>query len=498
MHPTEKKKGQVGLVYVSAALILFYFLPSTKVDSPTVVNSNTSLNHSRSTATPNPNSTSKKASLFGVSKPSVLDQIRQNGELVVLTRNAPTVYYDNRDGLSGPEYELASSFANWLGVQVKFVENDNISELLSDLNKGKGHIAAAGLSETADRRRKYYTGPGYQEVKEQLVCRRGGTVVNSITDLQKVNIAVMAHSSYVSTLRKLKKKVKKLTWKEEREADVETLLEDVWNKKIDCTIADSNIVAINRRYHPELIVNLDLTEPTQLVWYMQRGADELQQVTYDWFRYYRDSGQLAVILERYYGFVEMFDYVDIRKFSLRVNKRLPKYRHLFEIASKRYNIPWTLLAAQSYQESYWSPRAISPTGVRGMMMLTLDTAKDMKVSNRLDAAQSILGGAKYLNRLRARLDKKITEPDRTWIALAAYNVGMGHIYDAQALAEKLRKNPYSWNDLKTVLPLLSQKKYYKSLKRGYARGMEPVRYVTRIRDFEDLLLRQFVMAQAED
>ncbi|WP_294967121.1 transglycosylase SLT domain-containing protein, partial [Sulfurimonas sp.] len=154
------------------------------------------------------------------------------------------------------------------------------------------------------------------------------------------------------------------------------------------------------------------------------------------------------------------------------------------------SIPWLLLAAQSYQESHWNPKAKSYTGVRGMMMLTQATAKQVGVKNRLNAKESIEGGAKYLSRIEKRLPPEIKGKNRWAFTLAAYNVGMGHIHDAQILARKLNKDPYLWTDMKKVLPLLSQKKYYKSLKNGYARGNEPVKYVESILYYLDIISKK--------
>jgi len=214
-----------------------------------------------------------------------------------------------------------------------------------------------------------------------------------------------------------------------------------------------------------------------------------------WFAILEGKGELASILNKHYGFVELFDYVDLSRFNRRIQKRLPKYSADFKQAADEFSLPWTLLAAQSYQESHWRANAKSPTGVRGIMMLTLITAKEMGVKSRLNPQQSIKGGAKYLRRLIDRLPEEIVEPDRTWFALAAYNVGMGHIYDARQLAREKEKDPDKWHDLETVLPLLSQKKYYKKLKYGYARGKEPVRYVQRIRNFRNILERELVVAE---
>ncbi len=182
-------------------------------------------------------------------------------------------------------------------------------------------------------------------------------------------------------------------------------------------------------------------------------------------------------------------WLDEKRFRFDIDIKLPRYQKQFEKAAQENGIPWTLLASQAYQESRWNHKAKSPTGVRGLMMLTRNTASSLGIENRLDPIQSIDGGARYYAYLEKQVPKFIPKYDRIWIALAAYNVGMGHIKDAQTLARKFNKNPYRWDDLKTVLPLLAQKKYYKTLPYGYARGYEPIRYVKRIRDYWSLLER---------
>ena len=425
----------------------------------------------------------------GPSQIPVLDEIKQKNELVVLTLNSPTTYYEERETLAGMDYHLAMSFKDYLDVNVRFVVKDNIAEIFSALEKGQGHIAAAGLTKTSQRTEKYLAGPAYQAITQQVVCHRSGAKPKDITGLIGLKLAVVAGSSYAELLTHLRSQHPELVWREEQEATSESMLEQVWQKKIDCTVADSNIVAVNRRYYPELEVAFDITEPESLVWYMQADAQKLAQITKKWFDSLKSSGKHAELLERYYGFIDNFDYVDAKTFERRTKERLPKYQAWFKTAAEQHNLPWTLLAAQSYVESHWNPRAKSPTGVRGIMMLTQPTAKEVGVSNRLDAESNIFGGAEYLAKLKKRIDEAITDPDRTWLALAAYNVGMGHLRDAQSLAKQLGKNSRQWADLKTVLPLLSQKKHYKKLKHGYARGGEPVSYVDRIRDFEQTLIQ---------
>jgi len=185
--------------------------------------------------------------------------------------------------------------------------------------------------------------------------------------------------------------------------------------------------------------------------------------------------------------------VDTAQFIRRIKQRYPKYSEYFEKAAAQYGLSSTLLAAQSYQESHWNPLARSPTGVRGMMMLTLPTAETLGIENRLDPEASIIGGAEYFAQLKTQLAGEVNEPDLTWLTLAAYNVGIGHLRDAQTLAIRQGKDPNSWYDLKDILPLLSDKTYYKTLKYGYARGLEPVRYVQQIREYEHILSQQLAM-----
>ena len=427
--------------------------------------------------------------LLSCSSADRLDRILQKKILTVVTRNAPTTWYEGRDGNAGFEYELAKSFAAYLDVELNLVSEDSVSGVLAMIRQGEADIAAAGLTRTAERENGFLFGPAYQEVRQQVVCRRGGARPKNVEDLANVELMVPANSSYVERLQSLKSSYPDIHWREDKNLNTENLLERVWEKELECTIADSNIVAINRRYFPELSVRFDLGEPESLAWILPLDAPRLRKKIEDWYQVIDNNGELAELKEKYYGYIEVFDYVDTRALTRRIKRVLPKFRPMFEEAEKRYGIDWTLLAAQSYQESHWNPRAKSPTGVRGIMMLTLTTAKEMGIKSRLNAKDNIMGGAKYLSKMQKRLPETITGHDREWMALAAYNVGFGHMRDAFVLAERLEKNPDIWTDVSTVLPLLGQKKYYRTLKHGYARGWEPVRYVKRIRDYQDIIVQ---------
>jgi len=417
-----------------------------------------------------------------------LAEIQRSGELIVLTQNNPTVYYvDRHENESGPEYELITDFAKSLGVKPIFILKNSVVDLMDAVSRGEGDLATAGLSITEERKRSVVFGPAYQKVSQQVVCRRGGERPRKIADLVKSDLVIIAGSSYEERLKELQGKYPDLVWHGTSGLEAEQILERVWSRKIGCTVMDSTIVAINQRYYPELRVRFALGKQDELAWALPKGARELRKQAFSWFKEYEKSGKLAKLQEFYFGHVKLFDYVDTQAFRRRIEERYPEFQSLFEQAALDNELSATLLSAQAYQESHWDPKAKSPTGVRGMMMLTWPTAKSLGVKNRLNAEQSISAGAKYFAKLRNNLKDELLEPDLTWMSLAAYNVGLGHLRDAQTLARRQQKDPKSWHDVKIMLPLLSKREYYSTVKYGYARGSEPVQYVQQIRQYEQIL-----------
>ena len=184
-------------------------------------------------------------------KPRSLEQIQESGKLVVLTRNAPTSWYTNRfEQQSGPEYDMVESFAASLNLEVEYLIKPSVNGIIDGLANAEADLAAAGLTITEQRRKKFLFGPVYQEVTQQVVCRRDNVQPESIESLVGLNIVVISGSSYVERLQALKQEYPQLSWKETSTEDTEQLLRSVWQREIDCTVADSNIVDINRRYFP--------------------------------------------------------------------------------------------------------------------------------------------------------------------------------------------------------------------------------------------------------
>jgi membrane-bound lytic murein transglycosylase F len=434
--------------------------------------------------------------------PPLVERIKASGEIRVATRNSGTTLYEGSAGLTGFEYELVQQFAKELGVKAHFIIPKHFDNLLPSVINGDTHLAAAGLTITPEREAEIRFGPSYQEITQQVVYRSGKRRPRRVNDLIGKTLHVLAGSSHEEELIRLKETHTQLKWVSHTDLESAELMQMVQDNKIDFTIADSNEFAVTRRFMPHLKIGFDLTEPQPLAWAMAHAEDtSLFKAIEAFFNRIHEDGTLAQIIERHYGHIGRLNFVELRTFIKHIKNRLPKYQTHFEQAAKETGIDWRMLAAIGYQESHWNPKAKSPTGVRGIMMLTLTTAKQMKIKSRLDPEQSIIGGANYLRYIERKLPNRITEPDRLWLTLAGYNVGFGHLEDARILTEHLGDDPDKWADVKKHLPKLSLKKWYTSLKRGYARGKEPVNYVDNIRAYYELLkwqLRQIEQARHTD
>ncbi len=418
-----------------------------------------------------------------------LERIKESGTLHVLTRTDPTTYYQGSDGYTGLEYDLINLFAQYLGVKLKIEVPDTFEEILSKISNDEADIAAAGLTITASRQQSMRFAPAYQEISEQLVYRSGTRRPVDVRSLSSGIIEVIKGTSHVDTLNELKQHSPQLHWEVNDQLDTDGLLYLVNEGLIDYTIADSNQATLIRRFYPKLNTAFDISPPRQLAWALSNSTDNsLYDEVVKFFHQIQADKTLDQLLEKHYGHASSLSYVDNCQFRHHQKSRLPQYQYYFNLAALSYNIDWRLLAAIGYQESHWLANAISPYGVQGIMMLTNDTASQLKIKDRTNPAQSIDGGARYFRQRLKIISDKIPEPDRTWFALASYNVGMGHLEDARRLTLQQGGNPDKWMDVKKRLPLLTQEKWHQQTRHGYARGKEPVRYVENIRSYYDLLV----------
>jgi membrane-bound lytic murein transglycosylase F len=423
---------------------------------------------------------------------------KQSGEIVFLTLRGPTTTQSiPRTGKTGPEsqtgfeHDLATLFASEIGASAKFIVLPSYQKLLDALRQGRGHIAAAALAPTVELRQQFAFSPSYKIVQNQLIYRSAEARPRNMKDVIGKRISVIAETPAHDLLRELTGDypgigIDLLA----QDSAPDELLKRVELRQSDFALTDNYSFLVNKRVHPDLAMAFSIGRESKVAWAFAPQLDDgVQQATVKFFDKLQNNGTLARLMDRYYGHTTRIQAADSEEILSKMQTALPRFKAFFHEAEQSTGIDWRLLAAVGYQESHWDALATSPTGVRGLMMLTEDTADRMSVKNRLDARDSILGGARYLLTLRDLVPVRIQEPDRTWLALAAYNQGYGHLEDARILAQRMKLNADSWLDVRKAYVKLREPEFHETLKHGYCRGDEAVQFVENIRNYSDILTK---------
>ena len=409
--------------------------------------------------------------------------------LVVVTINGPATWYEDSQGhAAGFEYDLAVLFAKELDVplQVEVVASPEAAE--KALADRKAHFAAALLPRRFDLPWGPAWGPSYRSAQIQLVWRAAEPKPRSLADLAGKRIGVIGDSF----ARQLLASPQLATTLERLPPDTppEELLQRLANGGLDAALLDSPRFTVARKHFPQLEAAFDVGKPLDYAWRVGTVDQKmLLERMRGFFARIEKDGTLKRLADRYFAHAARITAIDAGTLLERINTTLPKLRPHFLEAERISGFDWRLIAAIGYQESHWDPLATSPTGVRGLMMLTEETADRLRVKDRLDSRESILGGARYLGLLADTLPPRIAEPDRTWLALAAYNLGIGHLEDARVLAQRRGLSPDKWQDVKLALPGLADPAAFQDLKHGFARGHEAMQFVDNVRNFQDILAR---------
>lgn len=422
--------------------------------------------------------------------PPPVPPIQDSRELVVLTVNGPATYFEDAHGHpSGLEYDLATAFGKELGVRVRFEMADDPARIDRMLREGRAHMAAAAMAKHFDFPGGLAWGPSYFTSQHQLVYRVGEPKPRSLEQVAGRRVGVIQESVaeyLLSVPSKLPVTVESLP----PATSTADLLERVSRHELDYALVESNRFTLARRHFPGLDVAFNVGKPVDYAWLFSRGEKrQLAAVAKPFFERLAKDGTLKRLVDRYYGHAARMTAIDSGTLLERITTQLPALKPHFLEAEAASGIDWRLIAAIGYQESHWDPLATSPTGVRGLMMLTDETAARVEVKNRLDARESIVGGARYFAILKEALSPRIGEPDRSFLALAAYNVGLGHLEDARVLAQRARLDPDKWQDVRQVMGRLSEPDAFMTLKHGYARGHEAVQLVDNVRNYYEILQR---------
>lgn len=419
-----------------------------------------------------------------------------------VTINSPNTYFVNsQNEYAGLEYDLAKRFQAYLGPQYKieFIVVDSFAKVLPLLLRGQADIAGADISITESRKETVDFSKPFYEVQPLLIYHRNNDKPPAtLKGLKDIVISVPEATSFVERLTQLKQTISGLRWEEVNHMSSEQLIESVAREEIEYTIADHHLLAVMQYYYPQLKAGIKIGNTEEIAWAIakSKSPEKLKQIN-AFFTSIEKDGTLRNLIDRYHGNTKRLNPLDVSTFLSKSRTLLPKYTRLFKNAQEITDIDWRLLAAVSYQESHWDTYSTSPTNVRGLMMLTEDTSDMMNVTDRLDPKQSIMAGAKYILWLKDRIPDRIPEPDRTFMTLAAYNIGVGHLEDARVLAQRLNLNPDSWADVKKAFVLLNDATYYLNAKHGYCSCGAPVIYTESIRSYYQIMEKHFPAYQPD-
>jgi len=431
------------------------------------------------------------------SRDIVFDNILKTGKIRVITRNNSYCYYIYRDQLMGFEYDLVNTFADYLGVKLEIIIAEQWDEMIPALMDGRGELIAAGMTITPKREKRIAFSNGYTATQQYIIAHRDNRDIKKAEDLAGKTVHVRKGTSYQEGLEALKREGIDLTIELQDNTPTEELIQQVAEKSIAFTVADKNIALLNRRYYPSAVLAFSISEREELGWALNVNAHELLKSANTFFNTIKKNGEFARIYNKYFADIDLFDYVDLRAYHRRLITRLPVYDSIIQKVAEKHNFDWRLIASQIYQESHFDPEAISRAEAYGLMQLAPSTAESLGVDDIFDPEQNINAGVQYLRDLYDHFDKA-HGLDRLFIALAAYNVGQGHIFDARNLAKKMQMDPNKWSSLVITMPLLAYQKYYKNAKYGYCRGKEPINYVKQIMIYYDILKRRSLVFNTDN
>jgi len=436
----------------------------------------------------------------------------REGELLMLVRPGPGTFFTGPDGEAwGLDADLARLFAAELHLPLRFVTAPTPTQLLDDIANGVAHAGAGGLYRPLPDRPRAATVPatapsadadpenddpagrvlwtaGYYAIEPVLIYNADGFKPAGWKDLEGESVAYIANTGLDTQIAAVRAAHPEVHWEPLDVPSADALIAQVSDGRSSYAVVASSDAAVARNIYLFFDVAFPIGGKREFAWVVPPRFAQLRDELDAFVARLRRNGTLARLAERYFTHTRQVQRIDAAVFQERIRTLLPQYRALFQSAQSATGVEWRLLAAVSYQESQWDPNATSETGVRGLMQLTEDTARHLGVLDRLDPKTSVVGAARYLRRLKDKLPERIQEPDRTWLALAAFNIGIGHLEDARVLAQKQKLNPDIWSDVKEALPLLAQPEYAEQAKNGYARGGMPVVFVDRVRAYYDVLL----------
>ncbi|AOS96988.1 Membrane-bound lytic murein transglycosylase F precursor [Microbulbifer aggregans] len=416
-----------------------------------------------------------------------LDKIKERGVLRAVTRNHPGTYFMWKGRVMGYEYELLKKFAKQLDVRLEIIVAPTHKELFTMVRDGKADIAASLLSATKARDEAGMDfGPAYMKEAVGIVGRPDDKI-EVLSDLNGRTIHLLRSSSQFDIVMELLESHPELR---DVKVDIELvpeeltipqILDRVADGEYDLTIADDVTVRLEHHWRDDIVNLYDLKiEENIYAWMVREGNPQLLEAVNEFFNDPEIVKLRNTLFHKYFD--EPKRTRDEIK-SLSEKGEISPYDKLVKKYAEQYDFDWRLIVAQMFQESTFNPKAKSWVGARGLMQVMPDTGKQVgEHKNLFDPETSVRAGLKYLEWLHRKFeDKGISPENMMWFTLASYNAGLGHVYDAQDLAEEKGWERKVWfGNVEKAMLLLSEKKYYSKARYGYARGREPYDYVRKI------------------
>ncbi|MGB9745800.1 MAG: transglycosylase SLT domain-containing protein [Bacteroidales bacterium] len=418
------------------------------------------------------------------------EQIRKRGRLIAITDFNSMNYFIYKGQPLGYQYELLQEFSNHIGLPIQVIVQNDIHEAIHMLNTGEADLIAMNLTVTNERMKVVSFSVPITSTRQVLVQRKPGVSGNSgmvpatlefvktPADLAQKLIYVQKGSSYADRLRNLSEETGAGIRIKEVPATSEDLVEQVAKGEIDFTVCDENIARVAAMYYPNIDYSVAVSLEQNLAWAARKDSPELLGILNTWLGSFTSTTRFSNIYRKYFDNARTSSIVNNEYFVLRTG-RISQYDELIQKYSVQINWDWTLLASLIYQESHFNPHARSWAGAYGLMQLMPSVLDQFGIDTLASPEKNIEAGIKLIAYLDQQFDPSIPKDERVKFILAAYNIGLGHVWDAQRLAEKYGQDPNKWDNVEYFLIQKKYPRYYLDpvVKNGFCKGELAVQYV---------------------
>ncbi len=425
------------------------------------------------------------------------DEITERGVIRAITSYSPVSYFIYRGQPMGYEYELLNVFAERHGLELDIIVARDLDEMIDMLNKGEGDLIAYGMTITRARRDMVTFTRPFNTTRQVLVQRKPDgwrqmrlheierEMLRSPEDLAGKSVMVRRASSYLERLRNLEDEIGE-------DIDIieavpglttEQLIRMVAEREIDYTISDENIARLNRAYFPILDIETPVSLPQRTAWAVRSNSDMMLEELNDWLAEYQRDSEFYVIYNKYFENTRAYRTRLSSELLFSEGGKISNYDDIIQNYAEEIGWDWLLLAALIYQESQFNINARSWAGAVGLMQLMPRTARAYGANDPTDPVESIRAGTAFIEWLQNYWQDEIEDDyERKRFVIASYNVGQGHVQDARRLAREFGADPDVWDEVAVYMEKKSYEEYYNHevVRYGYARGIEPVRYVNSI------------------